>query len=242
MSSDDRRPPKLPAMSQLPVISRRAFIKGASAVAAAAGLVRVPSASAEQKSLPAGVVESLGPAAEAIELKINGQTVKLTIEPRVTLLGALREHLGLTGTKLVCDRGACGACTVHLDGKPITSCMMLAVDARGHDVTTIEGLGTVASMHPVQAAFVAHDALQCGFCTPGMVMSVAAALQRNPRPTFDEIKRATAGNTCRCGTYTHVFEAALSVVKINGTTSRASAEPSPNLSRKIRGEVSHGDS
>ena len=236
MSSDERKTRRPGA------ISRRSFIKGAGAVAAAAGLVRVPSASAEQKALPAGVVESLGPGAESIELKINGQAAKLTIEPRVTLLGALREHLGLTGTKLVCDRGACGACTVHLDGRPVTSCMVLAVDARGHEITTIEGLGTPASMHPVQAAFVAHDALQCGFCTPGMVMSVAAALERNPKPTFDEIRHATAGNTCRCGTYTHVFEAALSVVKISGTTSRASAEPSPNLSRKIRGEVSDGDS
>jgi xanthine dehydrogenase YagT iron-sulfur-binding subunit len=207
MSIDDRKPRKLPA------ISRRSFIKGAGAVAAAAGLVRVPTASADQKSLPAGVIESLGPEAESIDLKINGQATKITIEPRVTLLGALREHLGLTGTKLVCDRGACGACTVHLDGRPVTSCMMLAVDARGHEVTTIEGLGTPAAMHPVQAAFVAHDALQCGFCTPGMVMSVAAALARNPAATIDDIKHATAGNTCRCGTYTHVFEAALSVAK-----------------------------
>jgi aerobic-type carbon monoxide dehydrogenase small subunit (CoxS/CutS family) len=210
MSSDERKPPRTPA------ISRRSFIKGAGAVAAAAGLVRVPGAAADQKSLPAGVAESLGPAAEPIELEINGQTFKFTIEPRVTLLGALREHLGLTGTKLVCDRGACGACTVHLDGRPVTSCMMLAVDARGHEVTTIEGLGTPAKMHPVQAAFVEHDALQCGFCTPGMVMSVAAALERNPAATIDEIKHATAGNTCRCGTYTHVFEAALSVAKHRG--------------------------
>jgi aerobic-type carbon monoxide dehydrogenase small subunit (CoxS/CutS family) len=213
MSNDDRRPRKTAEIGKLPAISRRAFIKGAGAVAAAAGLVRVPSASAVQKPLPAGVVESLGPSAESVELKINGQLLKLTIEPRVTLLGALREHLGLTGTKLVCDRGACGACTVHLDGKPVTSCMMLAIDARGHEVTTIEGLGTPAGMHPVQAAFVEHDALQCGFCTPGMVMSVAAALERNPAATIDEIKHATAGNTCRCGTYTHVFEAALSVAK-----------------------------
>jgi len=216
MSTDDRKP------SKPPVISRRSFIKGAGAVAAAAGLVRVPAASADQKTLPAGVVESLGPAAESIELKINGNATRLTIEPRVTLLSALREHLGLTGTKLVCDRGACGACTVHLDGKPVVSCMMLAVDARGHTVTTIEGLGTPANMHPVQAAFVEADALQCGFCTPGMVMSVAAALERNPAATIDEIKHATAGNTCRCGTYTHVFAAALKVDKSTGKTADAS--------------------
>jgi xanthine dehydrogenase YagT iron-sulfur-binding subunit len=228
-----------------PAISRRSFIKGAGAVAAAAGLGRVSNAgaSADQKQLPAGVVESLGPGAESIELKINGQNIKLTIEPRVTLLGALREHLGLTGTKLVCDRGACGACTVHLDGKPVTSCMVLAVDARGHEVTTIEGLGTVNRMHPVQAAFVEHDALQCGFCTPGMIMSVAAVVGRNPGATIEEIKRQTAGNTCRCGTYTHVFEAALSAAK-NIKTVQAAAEPSPTgrgaagiLSRKVTGEV-----
>jgi aerobic-type carbon monoxide dehydrogenase small subunit (CoxS/CutS family) len=207
MNRDDRKPRKPPA------ISRRSFIKGAGAVAAAAGLVRVRPAAADEKRLPAGVVEKLGPEATTIELSINGKPVALEIEPRVTLLSALREHLGLTGTKLVCDRGACGACTVHLDGKPVNSCMMLAVDARGHQITTIEGLGTPSNMHPVQAAFVETDALQCGFCTPGMVMSVAAALERNPAATTDEIKHATAGNICRCGTYPHVFAAALRTVK-----------------------------
>ncbi len=207
MSRDDRKPRKPPG------ISRRSFIKGAGAVAAAAGLVRVQPAAADEKRLPAGVVEKLGPEATTIELNINGNPATLEIEPRVTLLGALREHLGLTGTKLACDRGACGACTVHLDGKPVASCMVLAVDARGHQITTIEGLGTPSNMHPVQAAFVETDALQCGFCTPGMVMSVAAALERNPAATTDEIKRATAGNICRCGTYPHVFAAALRAVK-----------------------------
>ena len=207
MNRDDRKPRKPPG------ISRRSFIKGAGAVAAAAGLVRMQPASADEKRLPAGVVEKLGPEATTIELNINGKPATLEIEPRVTLLGALREHLGLTGTKLACDRGACGACTVHLDGKPVVSCMVLAVDARGHQITTIEGLGTPSNMHPVQAAFVETDALQCGFCTPGMVMSVAAALERNPAATTDEIKRATAGNICRCGTYPHVFAAALRAVK-----------------------------
>ena len=189
MNRDDRKPRKPHA------ITRRSFIKGAGAVAAAAGLVRVGPASADEKTLPPGVVEQLGPYATTIELNINGKPATLEIEPRVTLLRALREHLGLTGSKLVCDRGACGACTVHLDSKPVPSCMVLAIDARGHQVTTIEGLGTPANMHPVQAAFVEEDAQQCGFCTPGMVMSVAAALQRNPAATTDEIKHATAGNT-----------------------------------------------
>jgi len=207
MKRDDRKP------DQPDGISRRSFIKGAGAVAAAVGLGRVRSASADEKALPPGVVEKLGPAATTIQLSINGKPATLEVEPRVTLLRALREHMGMTGTKLVCDRGACGACTVHLDGKPVTSCMVLAVDARGHQITTIEGLGTPSSMHPVQAAFVEADAQQCGFCTPGMVMSVAAALNRNPEATVDEIKHATAGNICRCGTYPHVFEAALKAAK-----------------------------
>src|SRR5713226_3831281 len=212
-------------------LSRRSFIKGAGAAAAVASLVGMRPATSEAEattqSATEGIAERIGPDAHEIELKINGQVRRLAVEPRVTLLRALREHLGLTGTKLVCDRGACGACTVHLDGKPVTSCMMLAVDARGHDVTTIEGLGTPAKMHPVQAAFVEADALQCGFCTPGMVMSVAAALERNPAATIDEIKHATTGNICRCGTYTHVFAAALSVARPNSKAVRTAAEPSP---------------
>jgi aerobic-type carbon monoxide dehydrogenase small subunit (CoxS/CutS family) len=166
-------------------------------------------AKATTQATAEGIAERIGPDAQPIELKINGQVRRLAVEPRVTLLRALREHLGLTGTKLVCDRGACGACTVHLDGKPVTSCMVLAIDARGHEITTIEGLGTPDRLSPVQAAFVEADALQCGFCTPGMVMSVAAALEENPALSIDEIKRAVSGNICRCGTYPHVFKAAL---------------------------------
>ena len=192
-----------------PSISRRSFIKGAGAVAAAAGLIQVPDARAQEASESDGVAERIGPSAETIELKVNGEARRITVEPRVTLLRALRENLGMTGTKLVCDRGACGACTVHLDGRPVTACMILAIDARGHDIRTIEGLGTPARMHPVQAAFVEHDGMQCGFCTPGMVMSVAAALAENPAASREDIRRATAGNICRCGTYPHVFEAAL---------------------------------
>ncbi|MGA7870927.1 MAG: (2Fe-2S)-binding protein [Candidatus Binatus sp.] len=218
MNRDDRKPRKPHA------ISRRSFIKGAGAVAAAAGLVRVRPAAADQKTLPAGVAEQFGPGAATIELNINGKPATLEIEPRVTLLSALREHLGLTGAKLACDRGACGACTVHLDGKPVTSCMVLAIDARGHRITTIEGLGAPSNMHPVQAAFVESDAQQCGFCTPGMVMSVAAALQRNPAATTEEIKHATAGNICRCGTYPHVFAAALKAAKPGGPPFRVARD------------------
>jgi xanthine dehydrogenase YagT iron-sulfur-binding subunit len=171
-----------------------------------------------------GIAERLGPAATTIELKVNSAAQKVTLEPRVTLLEALRDHLGLYGTKLVCDRGACGACTVHLDGNPIVSCMMLAADARGHQIVTIEGLGTPDRMHPVQAAFVQADALQCGFCTPGMIMSVAALLQRNPSAGIEDVKRAVAGNICRCGTYPHVFRAALAAAaKLRGGASGGTA-------------------
>ena len=197
-------------------ISRRAFIKsaGAAAVAAGIGTIRTPPADAAGSvEAPAiagdGIAEQLGPEAVTLELNINGTVRQITVEPRLTLLEALRDHLGLYGTKLVCDRGACGACTVHLDGSPVVSCMILVADARGHQITTIEGLGGSAGMHPVQHAFVENDALQCGFCTPGMIMSVAAALKRNPNAELDEIKRAVSGNICGCGTYPHVFKAAL---------------------------------
>ncbi len=199
-----------------PRLTRRSFIKGAGAAAAVAGLIGVkpgPAASAVENPPPAGAAERIGPGAETFTLRINGAPRTLTVEPRVTLLGALRDHLGLTGAKLVCDRGACGACTVHLDGAPVTACMILASDARGHEITTIEGLGTPARMAPIQRAFVAEDALQCGFCTPGMTMAIAAALAANPAPTADEIKRAVAGNICRCGAYPHVIRAALAAAK-----------------------------
>jgi xanthine dehydrogenase YagT iron-sulfur-binding subunit len=205
----DSRHPN-PAEGAAPVVlTRRSFIKGAGALAAAAGLATVPKTKAAEGASDAGVTERLGPDAQTIELRINGTAHQLDIEPRVTLLRALREHLGMTGTKLVCDRGACGACTVHVDGQPINSCMMLAFDARGHEVTTIEGLGSPDRMHPVQAAFVEADAMQCGFCTPGFVMSIAARLAANQNADLGEIRRAVAGNICRCGTYPHVFAAAL---------------------------------
>jgi aerobic-type carbon monoxide dehydrogenase small subunit (CoxS/CutS family) len=122
--------------------------------------------------------------------------------------------LGLTGTKVACDRGACSACTVWLDGKPIVSCMFLAIDAAGHRVTTIEGLARGDDLHPVQAAFIAHDALQCGFCTPGMVMSCAALLDSVPAPTDAEVRAAISGHLCRCGTYPHVIAATLDAARV----------------------------
>ena len=143
-------------------------------------------------------------------LNINGASRRMTIEPRTTLAEALRFELGLTGTKVVCDRGSCSACTVWLDGTPVCSCMTLAVDVGMRAVTTIEGLAPDDErLHPVQEAFIEYDALQCGFCTPGMIMSCAALLNRTPDPTLEDVKTATSGNLCRCGTYPKVFEATL---------------------------------
>jgi xanthine dehydrogenase YagT iron-sulfur-binding subunit len=211
MASERNKADKPPSQ-----LSRRTFIKGAGAAAVVAGIGSVTAPSTfGADTAPAsaanaeGIVEHLGPGAATFELSVNGAIHEVTLEPRVTLLGALRDHLRLYGTKLVCDRGACGACTVHLDGAPVTSCMMLALDARGHRITTIEGLGNSTRMHPVQSTFVENDALQCGFCTPGMIMSVAAALDHNPGASLDDIKQAVSGNVCRCGTYPHVFKAAL---------------------------------
>jgi len=180
-------------------VSRRDFLRTAGVGAAATSLVGavvVPAADTV-----------LGPEAVPLSLKINGAVHSVTVEPRVTLLSALRNHLELTGAKEVCDRGACGACTVLLDGRPIVSCMMLAADAVGHEITTVEGLGMPEALSPVQHAFVESDALQCGFCTPGFVVASTALLAANPHPSLDEIKHGLSGNLCRCGTYGRIFEA-----------------------------------
>ncbi len=184
-------------------VSRRGFLKGAGVVAAAP--LVAPQVLGKPQREPG--VRRYGPAAVACRLKINGRDYDCRIEPRQTLLEVLRDQLDLTGTKEVCDRGACGACTVHLDGQPVNACMMLALDALGHEITTIEGLGTPQRPHPVQAAFARCDALQCGFCTPGFVMSAAALLARKGKPSLDEIRDACSGNICRCGTYPKIFEA-----------------------------------
>ncbi len=182
-------------------VTRRDFLKSAGAGAVAASVAGAAVGGTGDE----GAV--LGPGAVAISLDVNGTVRRISAEPRVTLLDALRNDLGLTGAKPGCERGACGACTVLLDGKPVASCMMLAADAEGRKVTTVEGLGSPEAMSPLQAAFVECDALQCGFCTPGFVVAGAALLQRNPNPSLAEIKEGLAGNLCRCGTYGRIFEA-----------------------------------
>ena len=137
----------------------------------------------------------------------------MAVEPRMTLLDVLRDNLGLTGTKKACDLGNCGSCTVLLDSKPVVSCLLLAVDAQGRDILTIEGLAKNGQLHPLQQAFIDYSALQCGFCTPGMLLSAKALLDSNPEPTEDEVKEAISGNLCRCTGYGNIVEAILKVVR-----------------------------
>ncbi len=188
-------------------VSRRTFLQGvgtgllATAVLPVRGIAQEIKKSADARS--AGRI--LGPGPVSVTLTVNGKQHKLELEPRVTLLEALRDHLDLTGTKEVCDRGGCGACTVLVDGRTAYSCMLLAIEMQDKQITTIEAF----PKDRVQQAFVECDALMCGFCTPGFVMSVRALLKDNPKPSLGDVKRACAGNLCRCGTYPRVFEAAL---------------------------------
>lgn len=190
---------KIPDSS--PGISRRGFLSsvGAGAVVAAS-LKGAPTA-------PAQEIDASGTAV-TVHLKINGSTRKILVEPRWTLLYVLREVLGLTGSKIGCERGECGACTVLIDGKPRYSCMTLAVEAEGHAITTIENLTEGGKLGSVQQAFVEEDAFQCGFCTPGQIMAVEGLLRANPAPTLDQIRVGVSGNLCRCGAYKNIFRAA----------------------------------
>lgn len=194
-------------------MSRRGFLKGAGVVAAGAAIGdRAITALAEETA--GGGAQIVGPGTVMVTLRINGQTKKLAMEPRTTLAEALRYHADLTGTKIVCDRGSCSACTVWIDGNPELACMTLALDAQGKNITTIEGLAHGDQLHPVQQQFIEHDAMQCGFCTPGMIMSCAGLLQRKKDPTLDDVKQAVSGNLCRCGTYPKVFDATLAAARM----------------------------
>jgi len=148
-----------------------------------------------------------------IMLSVNGEKYPVAVEDNRTLLSVLREELALTGTKEGCGAGECGACTVLFDGKPVNSCLVLAVEAEGHEITTIEGLSKDGILHPIQEAFIRHQGVQCGFCTPGMIMSAKALLDRNPNPSEEEIKEAIAGNLCRCTGYFPIIEAIKDVAK-----------------------------
>jgi len=153
---------------------------------------------------------------EEIVLNVNGTNYKLNIEPRRTLVEVLRDSLGLTGTKKSCNEGECGACTVLMDGKPVASCLVLAIDAQGKEIVTIEGLAEGEKLHPIQEAFLKNGGIQCGFCTPGMVMSAKALLDENPTPTSTEVRKAISGNLCRCTGYQQIVDSIMAASKMMG--------------------------
>lgn len=187
--------------------SRRTFLKSLGTVAATAATAQVQSVAAELEN--ANAEKIIGPGAVPVTLKVNGEKLKLMLEPRVTLLEALRNYSSLTGTKEGCDRASCGACTVLLNDTPVYSCQKLAIEAQGQEITTVEGLAKHGKLSDVQQAFFEKDALMCGYCTPGFLMSVTGLLRKNPHPNADDVKHACAGNICRCGTQPRVLQAAL---------------------------------
>jgi aerobic-type carbon monoxide dehydrogenase small subunit (CoxS/CutS family) len=202
--------------SDRPTLSRRRFLRSAG-TAAASGVLAQRLVAGSEATAPAqadGGVETFR-GTSPIELSINGEVKKLSVEPRTTLLNALRNHVDppMTGTKLVCDRGNCGACTVLVDGEPAYACLLLAADQRGKKIRTIEGEGTPEQLSPLQAAFCKHDASMCGFCTPGFVMAITACLERDPKADLEAIRASCSGNLCRCGTYPHIFDAALEAAR-----------------------------
>ena len=195
-------------------LSRRSFVRGSALTTAGAAMIDTASAIiGTAKSEEANIAAVAGPDPVPITLQVNGINRTLHVEPRMTLAEALRGSLGLNGTKIACNRGACSACTVWIDGVTVCSCMMLAIEVGARSVTTVEGLAIGDKLHPVQAAFIEHDALQCGFCTPGMVMSCAALLEEKSDPTADDVNAAISGHICRCGTYPHVVAATLAAAK-----------------------------
>ena len=190
-------------------VSRRDFFKTVGAGGIAAAVINAGD------DLAAQGLSVVGPGEVPITLTVNAQRHQLKVEPRVTLLDALRTRLDLTGMKRVCDRGTCGACTVIIDGRTFYSCSMLAIESQGRNIRTVEGLSPANALHPVQQAFCDNDALMCGFCTPGFVMATVALLERTPAPTVEQASRALDGNICRCGTNIGVLAAAL---KAKGVT------------------------
>jgi len=188
--------------------SRRGFLQG---VGITSGALTTGILETEAEAQTAAKVA--GPGEVPITLQINGKPYKISVEPRSTLLDTLRHRLDLTAAKRVCDRGTCGACTVSVDGKVMYSCTVLAIDAQGRQIQTLEGLTQNGKPHPVSKAFVSNDAQQCGYCTPGFVMAAKGFLDHNPNPTYEEVKSGLGGNLCRCGTYVGVRKAVLDAAK-----------------------------
>ena len=189
-------------------VSRRGFIRGVGVGSGALGTGLLQEAEAQTQQ-----AKVVGPGAVPITLQVNSKPYNVTVEPRVTLLDVLRDNLNLTGAKKVCDRGTCGACTVIMGGKAVYSCTVLAIDAQGKDIQTIESLSATGKLDPLITAFIANDAQQCGFCTPGFVMASKAFLEQNPTPTYEQVKSGLNGNLCRCGTYAGIRKAVLQASK-----------------------------
>ncbi len=192
-------------------VTRRSFIKGVGVgVVSTSVLPVVMSACGESRD---GMLAEEGVTEATITLRVNGQTRSVTVESRATLADTLRNKLKLTGAKVVCDRGECGGCTVLLDGEPMYACMMLAFNAVGKEIVTIEGLAKDGKLSSVQQAFIDHDAYQCGYCTPGQIIAAEGLLKKNDNPDLEEIKRGMSGNICRCAAYQHIFTAVAAAAK-----------------------------
>lgn len=192
-------------------LSRRAFLSRGAGLAASGPLITAVGLPAPSGA--AADVRILGPGKVPITLQVNGKIHKLSVEPRVTLLDALRDYLDYTGSKRACDRGVCGSCTVIMGGRTVYACSVLAVEAQGKEIRTIEGLSTDGKLHPIEAAFVQNDAQQCGFCTSGFVVSCKAFLDKHPNPTMAQLKEGLGGNLCRCGTYKGIRQVVMTAAK-----------------------------
>jgi xanthine dehydrogenase YagT iron-sulfur-binding subunit len=208
MSNDFMPDPAVPPGGAPNDGSRRTFMKQAGGIL---GLALAPPllGQAERLTAYSKVVKGVSP----VQLKVNGTVRSLQVEPRVTLLDALREYLDLTGTKKGCDHGQCGACTVHVDGRRVNSCLTLAVMVQGKEITTIEGLAKGEELHPMQEAFLKHDGLQCGYCTPGQIMSGVACVKEGHATSDDQAREWMSGNLCRCGAYPNILAAVREVAK-----------------------------
>jgi xanthine dehydrogenase YagT iron-sulfur-binding subunit len=187
-------------------VTRRDFLKSAGVVSA---VTAAATPGVEAQGAAAG--GAVGPGEVPVRLMVNGKRLDLMLEPRVTLLDALRMRADQTGNKRGCDRGACGACTMIVDGRTVYACSTLAIEVQGKEIRNVEGLANGTTLHPVQQAFCEKDALMCGFCTPGFIMSSVALLEKNPAPSPEQIRRGLDGNICRCGTFSRIFEAVSSV-------------------------------
>jgi len=222
----------MPKRKDEPGFSRRTFLKTVGAGGVAAGVLG-PAAGADAQS----GVNAVGPGAVPVTLNVNGRSLRLQIEPRVTLLDALRMRADLTGNKRGCDRGACGACTMIVDGRTVYACSTLAIEVQGKKIRTVDGLASGNTLHPVQQAFCDKDALMCGFCTPGFVMASVGLLEKHPNATPEQIKKGLDGNICRCGTFSRVFEA---VASLSSRATRTSAGEPDALDAPLTGEVPRG--